>query len=78
MKMLAVALDCDVPGAIRVFALKIITQNSSIMLAKGHIDSGIVLVVCAVNESQKRRTRPPYHRRGAGRQHQIFNLDMVR
>ena len=34
----------------------------------------MLLVVFAVNESQKRRTRPPYHRRGAGRQHQIFEF----
>ena len=39
------------------------------MLEKGKIHSGMLLVVFAVNESQKRRTWPPYHRRGAGRQH---------
>ena len=49
------------------------------MLEKGQIHSGMLLVVFAVNESQKRRTRPPYHRGGAGRQHhQIFNLAVVR
>ena len=53
-------------------------KNSSIKLEKGHIHSGMLLVVFAVNESQKRRTQPPYHRRGAGRQHQILILDMVR
>ena len=61
-----------------MFALKKITKNSSIMLEKGQMHSGMILVVFVVNESQKRRTRPPYHRRGAGRQHQILNLDMVR
>ena len=48
------------------------------MLEKGQIHSGMRLVGFAVNESQKRRTRPPYHKRGVGRQHQILNLDMVR
>ena len=62
---------------ILVFALKYFTKNSSIMLEKCQIHAGMLLVVFAVNESQKRRTRPPYHRRGAGRQHQILNVDMV-
>ena len=61
-----------------VFALKELTKNSSIMLEKGQIRSGMLLVVFAVNKSQKRRTRPPYHRRGAGRQHQVLKFDMVR
>ena len=39
---------------------------------KGQIHSGMLLVVFAVNESQKRRTRSPYHRRGAGVQHQFL------
>ena len=62
----------------RVFALKKITENSSIILEKGQILSGMLLVVFAVDESQKKRTRPPHHRRRAGRQHQFLNLDMVR
>ena len=45
------------------------------MPGKGQIHSGMLLVVFAVNESQNKRTRPPYHRRGAGRQHQILNLE---
>ena len=61
-------------GINRVFALKKITRNSSIMLEKCQIHSGMLLVVFAVNESQKRRTRPTYHRRGAGRQRQFLNL----
>ena len=61
-----------------MFALKKITKKSSIILEKGQIHSGKLLVVFGVNESQKRRTRPPYRRRGAGRQQQILNLDMVR
>ena len=65
-------------SSIKVFALKYFTKKSSIMLEKGQIHSGMLLVVFAVNESQKTRTRPPYHRRGAGRQPQILNLDMVR
>ena len=48
------------------------------MLEKREIHSVMLLVVFAVNGSQKRRTRPPYHRRGAGRQHQILNIGMVR
>ena len=48
------------------------------MLEKSQIHSGMLLVVFAVNESQKRPTRPPYHRLGAGRQHQILDQDMVR
>ena len=62
----------------RVFELKELTKNSSMMLEKGQIHSGMLLVEFAVNKSQKRRTRPPYRRRGAGSQHQILNLDMVR
>ena len=43
----------------RVFALKIFTKKSSIMLReKGQIHSGMLLVVFAVNETQKRRTSP--------------------
>ena len=61
----------------RVFALKYFTKNSSIMLGKGQIHSGMLLVVFVVNESQKRRKRPPYHSRGAEGQHQILNLDIV-
>ena len=38
------------------------------MLEKGQIHSGMRLVVFAVNESQKRRTRPPHHRRGPAEQ----------
>ena len=60
-----------------MFALNEFTKKSSIMLEEGQIHSGMLVVVFAVKESQKRRTRPPYHRRGAGRQHQILNLDMV-
>ena len=44
------------------------------MLEKGQIHLGMLLAVFAVNESQKRRTRPPYHRQGAGRQHQNLNF----
>ena len=58
----------------RVFALKYFTKNSSIMLKKGQLHSGMLLVVFAVNESQKRRTRPPCHRRGAGGQHLNFEF----
>ena len=36
------------------------------MLVKGQIHSGKLFVVFAVDESQKRCTRPPYHRRGSG------------
>ena len=62
----------------KLLAFKYFTKNSSIMLKKGQIHSGMLVVVFAVNESQKSRTRPPYHRRGAGGQHQILDLDMVR
>ena len=48
------------------------------MLEKSQIYSGKLFVVFAVNESQETHTRPQYHRRGAGRQHQVLNLDMVR
>ena len=61
-----------------MFGLKKNSKNYSIKLEKGHIHSGKLVVVLAVNESQKRRTQPPCHRRGAGRQHRILNLDVVR
>ena len=58
-----------------VFALKYFTKNSSMILEKGQIHSGLLLVVYAVNESQKRRTRPPYLRptRADPAQHQQTN-----
>ena len=45
------------------------------ILEKGQIHSGLLLVVYAVNESQKRRTRPPYLRptRADPAQHQQTN-----
>ena len=62
----------------RVFAKIKINKNYYINLKKGQIHSGMLLVMFALKKSQKRRTRSPYHRRGAGRRHQILNLDMVR
>ena len=50
----------------RVFALKQLTKKYFIMLRIGQIHSGMLLVVFAVNESQQRRSRPPYHRRERG------------
>ena len=57
-----------------MFAFNKFTRNSSIMIEKGRIHSGMLLSVFAVNYSQKRRTRPPYHRGEAGRQEQILNV----
>ena len=54
------------------------TKSSSIMLVKGHIHSGTLLVLFSVNKSKKWCRRPPYYRRGAGRQYQLLNLDIVR
>ena len=61
----------------RVFAMNIFTENSFSVVRKCQIHSGILLVVFAANESLKRLTQPPYHRRGAGRQHQSMSLYMV-